>query len=173
VPRSRAISVAPCQTLTIRFEAFAVLVSDAPEAHGRRCSLAVHAPQNALMCFESNLGAVLCTQVGVITESNAEKAIEELKAYQADLATVLRGKRLRVIPACELVPGDIVEVAVGAKVPCDCRLISIFSSQLRCDQSILTGESNSMQKDLAPCSLRGVSGPLIRAPCCSSSGWKT
>jgi Ca2+ transporting ATPase len=101
----------------------------------------------------------------VITESNAEKAIEELKAYQADLATVLRGKRLRVIPAAELVPGDVVEVTVGAKVPCDCRLISIFSSQLRCDQSILTGESDSMQKDLAPCQLRGVSSQFSRMGC--------
>jgi len=89
--------------------------------------------------------------VGVITETNAEKAIEELKILQADLATVLRGRRLRVIPAAELVPGDIVEVAVGGRVPSDARLIQIFSSQLRCDQAILTGESDSVLKDLQPC----------------------
>ena len=62
----------------------------------------------------------------MVTETNAEKAIEELKAYQADLATVLRDRRLRVVKASELVPGDIVEVAVGAKVPADCRIIGIF-----------------------------------------------
>ncbi|KAL0049512.1 hypothetical protein WJX82_003897 [Trebouxia sp. C0006] len=50
--------------------------------------------------------------VGVVTETNAEKAIEELKAYEADVATVLRKGRLHVIPATQLVPGDIVEVAV-------------------------------------------------------------
>ena len=84
--------------------------------------------------------------VGVVTETNAEKAIEELKAYevrlfmisyptrvaphilsrkpcsrrafvrpvwllQADVATALRDGRLHVIPASELVPGDIVEIA--------------------------------------------------------------
>jgi len=85
--------------------------------------------------------------VGVVTETNAEKAIEELKAYQADLATVLRDGRLRVVKASELVPGDIVEVAVGAKVPADCRIIGILSSTLRVDQAILTGESGSVEKE--------------------------
>lgn len=86
-----------------------------------------------------------------MTETNAEKAIEELKTLQADLATVLRGGRLKVVPASELVPGDVVEVTVGAKVPSDARIVQIFSSQLRCDQSILTGESDSMLKDIQPC----------------------
>ncbi|KAG1341808.1 Calcium-transporting ATPase [Cocos nucifera] len=48
--------------------------------------------------------------VGVITETNAEKALEELRAYQADVATVLRNGCFSIIPASELVPGDIVEV---------------------------------------------------------------
>ena len=62
--------------------------------------------------------------VGVATETNAERAIEELKAYQADVATVMRDGRLRVLPASELVPGDVVDVAVGCKVPADMRLIA-------------------------------------------------
>jgi P-type Ca2+ transporter type 2A len=49
--------------------------------------------------------------VGVVTESNAEKAIEELKAYEADTVAVLREGRLGVAPSSELVPGDIVEIA--------------------------------------------------------------
>ncbi|WOK95600.1 calcium-transporting ATPase 3, endoplasmic reticulum-type isoform X1 [Canna indica] len=86
--------------------------------------------------------------VGVITETNAEKAIEELRAYQADVATVLRNGCFSILPATELVPGDIVEVGVGCKVPADLRMVEMLSSQLRVDQAILTGESCSVAKDL-------------------------
>lgn len=88
--------------------------------------------------------------VGVITETNAEAAIEELKAYEAEVATVLRHGRLSLLPAAELVPGDIVEVSVGGKVPADLRLIEILSSNFRVDQAILTGESDSVTKDTEP-----------------------
>ena len=54
---------------------------------------------------------------------------------QADVAMVLRGKRLTVIPACDLVPGDIVDIAVGAKVPADMRVLEIHSSTFRVDQA--------------------------------------
>ncbi|KAG0448241.1 hypothetical protein HPP92_027954 [Vanilla planifolia] len=86
--------------------------------------------------------------VGVVTETNAEKALEELRAYQADVATVLRNGCFSILPATELVPGDIVEVGVGCKVPADMRLIEMLSNQLRVDQAILTGESYSVAKDL-------------------------
>ncbi|KAM0949959.1 putative P-type Ca(2+) transporter [Dioscorea sansibarensis] len=86
--------------------------------------------------------------VGVITETNAEKALEELRAYQADVATVLRNGCFSILPATELVPGDVVEVGVGCKVPADMRMIEILSNQLRVDQAILTGESCSVAKDL-------------------------
>ncbi|XP_030528480.1 calcium-transporting ATPase 3, endoplasmic reticulum-type isoform X2 [Rhodamnia argentea] len=87
--------------------------------------------------------------VGVITETNAEKALEELRAYQADVATVLRNGCFSILPATELVPGDIVEVSVGCKVPADLRMVEMFSDQLRVDQAILTGESCSVEKELA------------------------
>ncbi|XP_024029035.1 calcium-transporting ATPase 3, endoplasmic reticulum-type [Morus notabilis] len=86
--------------------------------------------------------------VGVITETNAEKALEELRAYQADVATVLRNGCFSILPATELVPGDIVEVAVGCKVPADMRMIEMLSNELRVDQAILTGESWSVEKEL-------------------------
>ncbi|KAG2535504.1 hypothetical protein PVAP13_9NG119300 [Panicum virgatum] len=86
--------------------------------------------------------------VGVITETNAEKALEELRAYQADIATVLRNGCFSILPATELVPGDIVEVGVGCKVPADMRMVEMFSHQLRVDQAILTGESCSVAKEL-------------------------
>ncbi|GAB2293758.1 Calcium-transporting ATPase 3, endoplasmic reticulum-type [Dionaea muscipula] len=86
--------------------------------------------------------------VGVITETNAEKAIEELRAYQADVATVLRNGCFSILSASELVPGDIVEVSVGCKVPADMRVIELLSDQLRVDQAILTGESCSVEKEV-------------------------
>ncbi|CAL5415276.1 unnamed protein product [Camellia sinensis] len=86
--------------------------------------------------------------VGVITETNAEKALEELRAYQADIATVLRNGCFSILPATDLVPGDIVEVSVGCKIPADMRMIEMLSYQLRVDQAILTGESCSVGKEL-------------------------
>ncbi|KAJ3672799.1 hypothetical protein LUZ60_006173 [Juncus effusus] len=86
--------------------------------------------------------------VGVITETNAEKALEELRAYQADVATVLRNGCFTILPATELVPGDIVEVGVGCQVPADLRMVEILSNELRVDQAILTGESCSVAKEL-------------------------
>ncbi|KVH88026.1 Calcium-transporting P-type ATPase, subfamily IIA, SERCA-type, partial [Cynara cardunculus var. scolymus] len=86
--------------------------------------------------------------VGVITETNAEKALEELRAYQADVATVMRNGCFSILPATELVPGDIVEVSVGCKIPADLRMIDMLSDQLRVDQAILTGESSSVEKEL-------------------------
>ncbi|KAF8844918.1 calcium ATPase [Paxillus ammoniavirescens] len=84
--------------------------------------------------------------VGVIQETNAEKAIDALKEYSPDEANVLRSSQLARIHSSEIVPGDIVSVAVGDKVPADCRILSISSSSFRVDQAILTGESVSVNK---------------------------
>ncbi|ORX91705.1 Ca-transporting ATPase [Basidiobolus meristosporus CBS 931.73] len=88
--------------------------------------------------------------VGVIQESNAEKAIEALKEYSPDEAHVLRDGKVQKINAVELVPGDIINVSVGDKIPADCRVLELISSSIRIDQAILTGESVSVNKQIEP-----------------------
>lgn len=90
--------------------------------------------------------------VGVWQERNAESAIEALKEYEPEMGKVLRMDKSGVqrIRAKEIVPGDVVEVSVGDKIPADIRLTKIFSTTLRIDQSILTGESVSVIKHTDP-----------------------
>lgn len=69
-----------------------------------------------------------------------------MKEYSPDEATVIRSGKIGRIHASELVPGDIISVSVGDKVPADCQLLSVSSSSFRMDQAILTGESVSVNK---------------------------
>ena len=87
--------------------------------------------------------------VGVWQERNAESAIEALKEYEPEIAKVIRQNKpgsAQRIKARELVPGDVVEIAVGDKIPADVRITSIYSTTLRIDQALLTGESVSVIK---------------------------
>lgn len=94
---------------------------------------------------------VLNAFVGVWQESNAEKALEALKELQCESAKVLRDRYLVPdLPARELVPGDIVELGVGDKVPADMRVALLKTSTLRVEQSSLTGESMPVLKSTSP-----------------------
>ncbi|KAK5076285.1 hypothetical protein LTR64_006237 [Lithohypha guttulata] len=90
---------------------------------------------------------ILNAVVGVTQESSAEAAIAALQEYSANEATVTRNGVVQRIKAEELVPGDIVTVAVGDRIPADCRLLSFQSNSFAVDQAILTGESEPVNKD--------------------------
>jgi len=82
--------------------------------------------------------------VGFVQESKAEKALESLKQMVTTDANVIRdGQRVR-IPSAELIPGDIVVLTSGDKVPADMRLFLI--RDLKVDESALTGESVAVEK---------------------------
>ncbi len=86
--------------------------------------------------------------LGFFQEYRAERAIEALRQLAAPTATVLRGGEERKIPARELVPGDIVLLHVGDRVPADMRLIEAVN--LKIEEAPLTGESHAVDKDVAP-----------------------
>lgn len=90
---------------------------------------------------------ILNAVVGVSQESSAEKAIAALQEYSANEAKVVRNGHVTRIRAEELVPGDIISIAVGDRIPADCRVIAIQSNSFAVDQAILTGESESVGKD--------------------------
>ena len=95
--------------------------------------------------------------VGFYQESKAGNAIELLKQKLALTAKVLRDGKWEVVPAKELVPGDVVRVRLGDIVPADVKLIE--GQFLEVDQSALTGESLPAEKALNDVA---YSGSIVR-----------
>ncbi|KAJ7961752.1 Calcium-transporting ATPase [Quillaja saponaria] len=94
---------------------------------------------------------VLNAIVGVWQETNAEKALEALKELQCESGKVLRdGYFVPNLPVRELVPGDIVELHVGDKVPADMRIAALKTSTFRVEQSSFTGEAMPVLKGTSP-----------------------
>lgn len=92
------------------------------------------------------LGVVLINAVvGVIQESRAEAALEGLRAMVHTRAAVIRDGARRTIASEDLVPGDLVLLEAGDRVPADLRLVRL--AQLRVNESALTGESALVTKD--------------------------
>ena len=87
----------------------------------------------------------LNTLIGYVQESRAEAALDALRALTRTQVTVVRDGRPRREASEDLVPGDLVLVEAGDKVPADLRLIR--ETGLRADESALTGESVPAVKD--------------------------
>lgn len=87
--------------------------------------------------------------IGFIQEGKAEKALEALRSLLAPHANVVRGEGERFcIPGTELVPGDVVLLEAGDRVPADLRLFSTHG--LFIQEALLTGESVPVEKGIAP-----------------------
>ena len=99
---------------------------------------------------------VLNVIIGFVQEGKAEAAIEALKRMIVAESAVLREGRRRVIPTRELVPGDIVLLEGGTRVPADLRLLQ--ARNLHADESPLTGESVPVGKHTEPLAREGL-GP--------------
>jgi P-type Ca2+ transporter type 2C len=104
-------------------------------------SLAVGETVDALIILAIVIASAI---LGFTQEFRSEKAVEALKRMTAPTAIVLRdGKEIKV-PAVELVPGDIILLYTGDKVPADARILEAFN--LKLDEAALTGESAPVEK---------------------------
>ncbi len=91
---------------------------------------------------------VINTIIGFIQEYKAGKAIEALSRMVPENVSLMRGGKKVTLPATDLVPGDVVLLASGDRVPADMRLIQ--SRTLQIEEAALTGESVPSAKELPP-----------------------
>lgn len=84
---------------------------------------------------------------GFIQEYRAEEAVAKLKEMVAAVSLVIRDSREKEIETRELVPGDIVVLRTGEKVPADCHILE--AHELMLNESVLTGESREVAKEAA------------------------
>lgn len=91
---------------------------------------------------------VVNAAIGVLQSRSASDSLEALRELQPRTCTVFRdGGTAKQMSASELVPGDMVSIRVGDKIPADCRLVSLQqSTTLQVDEASLTGESVTVAK---------------------------
>ncbi|MCW3977917.1 MAG: cation-translocating P-type ATPase [Candidatus Bathyarchaeota archaeon] len=89
---------------------------------------------------------VLNSVVGFVQEYRSEKAMEAMKKLAAPKARVLRDGEERIVPAREVVPGDITMLEEGDRIPADGRLIEVV--ELKASEAVLTGESTPVGKTI-------------------------
>jgi Ca2+-transporting ATPase len=87
---------------------------------------------------------LFCAVLGFVQEYRAERALDALKQMLAPMINVLRDGVAKRLPSRELVPGDIMLLEAGDRIPADGRLVEIHA--LKCDEAPLTGESFPIEK---------------------------
>ena len=99
---------------------------------------------------------ILNALLGFIQEGKAEKALDSIRNMLSAEARTLRGGETRLIPAEELVPGDVVLLESGDKIPADLRLSDV--KNLRTEEAALTGESVPADKNTEPVPAKSTVG---------------
>ena len=99
---------------------------------------------------------VLNALLGFIQEGKAEKSLDSISKMLSPEARTLRGGESRMIPAEDLVPGDVVFLESGDKIPADLRLVDV--KNLRTEEAALTGESVPSDKSVKPVSAKATVG---------------
>ncbi len=111
---------------------------------------ALQDPRETALPYEAiviTIIVVLNAILGFVQESRAEKSVRALMALAAPEASVVRDGERQRVPARDIVPGDIVLIEAGDKIPADARLIE--DANLHTDEAPLTGESMPVAKDFA------------------------
>ncbi|MHA1352794.1 MAG: cation-translocating P-type ATPase, partial [Candidatus Heimdallarchaeaceae archaeon] len=89
---------------------------------------------------------LLNASIGFVQDYKSNQALEKLKEYfEQDVVTIRNGKEF-IVPSSDLVPGDIIIIEAGDKIPADCRILEL--NNLKIDEAPLTGESKSITKSL-------------------------
>ncbi len=111
------------------------------------------------------LAVLVNTGLGFYQEYHAENTLEKLRTFIKDRSRVIRDNYEQEVDSELLVPGDIIKLSYGSRVPADARIIS--ANTIRIDESILTGESVPVQKDTEPVS---VSATVAERTCMAHAG---
>jgi Mg2+-importing ATPase len=113
------------------------------------------------------IGVILAASVGLgfVNEYRAERAAEALHSQVRHDAAVLRDGAVGKVSVVDLVPGDVVRVALGELVPADLRLLD--TTELECDEAVLTGESMPVEKGTAAVA---AGTPLAELSSCALMG---
>ena len=112
---------------------------------------ALQDPRETALPYEAMvilLIVILNAMLGFIQESRAEKSVRALMALAAPEATVVRDGERQRVATNQIVPGDIVLIEAGDKIPADARIVEI--ANLQTDEAPLTGESVPVAKEVKP-----------------------
>jgi Ca2+-transporting ATPase len=109
-------------------------------------AIAITSAETKELVDAATIGAivVLNSVVGFVNEFRSEKAMEAMKKLTAPKARILRDGTEKIIPSRDVVPGDIVLLEAGDRIPADARLLDIVD--LKTDEAVLTGESTAVGK---------------------------
>ena len=132
-----AKGISPWQILLAQFKNFLILLLIAATV----ISLVLGHTLDATIIFSI---VILSALLGFYQEFRAERAMEALKAMASPTASVVRGGESMEIASAGVVPGDIIVLAAGDRVPADARVLEAVN--LRADEASLTGESTAVEK---------------------------